>query len=375
MADVDHFQAEQILRKAITEAQKRKYNPSSSMSIDIGKVILGTHLTYRYILVTGLLGKAANNQINPLAIQAGSSLHGAYDARSLCHKVLVEVEREMLEGRIGGSNEPYLNKPARFPELSMKNAVRKGKDRETLQRVMLILSSIDDSDTAYNALKDAIYYVGKRPSRDISKHIVRDEAQFTVSDICGFIEDFIEASIEGETCALVGGVAFDLLNKITKDDLNVKVHPINQSGASSNEISDIDVYRGGMVREKLRKGYQVENLAYTAEVKDKVFSKQDVDHAVNKAVEAGHRTLIFLTGPRANIQGSTQGQLEDNWSDKGINLVFMSVLDFFRMAATLTEPSNEEIMESLNRYAKSARVKDDTISHLMNCARKMGWVV
>jgi hypothetical protein len=66
--------------------------------------------------------------------------------------------------------------------------------------------------------------------------------------------------------------------------------------------------------------------------------------------------------------------LEKEWSDKGINLVFMSVVDFFRFVATLTEQSSDGFVEFLNKHAKTARVKDETMAHLINCARKMGWV-
>ena len=40
--------------------------------------------------------------------------------------------RIFLGNRLGGSNEPFLNKPARFTELSETNAVRGGKNKNTL---------------------------------------------------------------------------------------------------------------------------------------------------------------------------------------------------------------------------------------------------
>ena len=38
--------------------------------------------------------------------------------------VIVPFDTEVLNKALGGSNEPFLNKPARFPELSTSNAVR-----------------------------------------------------------------------------------------------------------------------------------------------------------------------------------------------------------------------------------------------------------
>ena len=123
---VDHSQAEQILLHSLQQAQQAGYQPTSKHRQLISDVILGTHLTYRYILITNLLAKAVNSHVHPLTLQAGAAHSGAFDARSLCHKVFVPFERKYLNGKLGRSNEPFLNKPARFTELSAKNAVRAG---------------------------------------------------------------------------------------------------------------------------------------------------------------------------------------------------------------------------------------------------------
>lgn len=85
---------------------------------------INTHLTYKYILVTALASKATDESINPLCLQVKSELPGAYDARSICHGVIVRFDMEVLAKALGDSNEPFLNKPARFSELSTTNAVR-----------------------------------------------------------------------------------------------------------------------------------------------------------------------------------------------------------------------------------------------------------
>ena len=125
---VDQRAAEQLLREAIAIAQDDSREISATeWDIKIRTIIQGKHLTFRYILVTALLGKATNPSINALALQAGADVEGAYDARSLCHGVVVPLERQLLNSLLGGSNEPFLNKPARFPMISPLNAVRAGK--------------------------------------------------------------------------------------------------------------------------------------------------------------------------------------------------------------------------------------------------------
>lgn len=362
MANVDLEQAEKVFRQAIKETMVDKWEATSPVAAEIGEVILGSHLTFRYILLNSLLAKATEENINPITLQAGSKLKGAYDARSLCHKVLVPLERELLNSRLGGSNEPFLNKPARFPELSEHNPVRAGKDRETLFRLIGILSKIPNSEYAYQALKDAIYFVLRRPTRDITQQITREGKWCSTGEIYDFIVQFMGESMEGETCALVGGVAFDLLDKIAAKKLDVHVHPINQSGSSSKEVSDIDVY------------YR-DTLEYTIEVKDKQFSRQDVAHAVSKAIEARHTRLLFLTGPRGSLSNGDQVEIEKDWIEKGFDLVFEKLDVFLKIILSLTGSlTSEEIMELFNKHAQVARVKDGTMAHLISCAQEMDWI-
>lgn len=68
--------------------------------------------TYRYIFITKLLAKATNKDANPIIIQKGSNLNGAYDARSLCHKVI--VKNQSVNVLLGNFNEPFLNKLVRL---------------------------------------------------------------------------------------------------------------------------------------------------------------------------------------------------------------------------------------------------------------------
>ncbi|NEQ98881.1 MAG: restriction endonuclease, SacI family, partial [Cyanothece sp. SIO2G6] len=80
---VDQKAAEQLFREAIAIAQDDSREiPAMQWDIEISTIIQGKHLTFRYILVTGLLGKATNPSINALALQAGADVEGAYDARS-----------------------------------------------------------------------------------------------------------------------------------------------------------------------------------------------------------------------------------------------------------------------------------------------------
>src|SRR5258708_7860472 len=112
-ANVDHDSARAALGKAWAEIGSGSRPPARMQQL-IENVLAASDVTFKYILATGYLAKVVNPAAHARAIQVGSSLAGAYDARSLAHKVLVGFEKS--KGNLFGlSNEPFVNKPARHP--------------------------------------------------------------------------------------------------------------------------------------------------------------------------------------------------------------------------------------------------------------------
>lgn len=358
---VNILQAERILRNAISDVKEGNGESYSSQYEDIEKVITGTHLTYRYILMTALIAKATNDKCNPLALQAGAELNGAYDARSVCHKVLVPIERELLNGRLGSSNEPFLNKPARYQELSLSNAVRRGNDLDLLKTSIKILEKIEFSHHAYDCLKDAILATFKRKSKDINDYLQLKPEINQQTSFIRFAELLIEKSFEGETCSLLVGLTYNIMSLSLSKDFDVRVHKSNQAGSSSNEISDVDVYHEN-------------NLLYTVEVKDKIYSESDVNHAISKAVMSGINSIVFAVGPRGSLQGRSQSDLIYEWSRKGVNLFFVDVISHFTSTLSYAPKVELELFISfLNYHVDKSSIKDDTLSHIVCCIKKLDW--
>ncbi|RIH70479.1 hypothetical protein BJG01_09920 [Vibrio splendidus] len=354
---VNASQANKLFRSAITDVNQNSWTPNSLQSKQIEDVILGTHLTYRYILTTGLIAKATNESCNALTLQAGSSLQGAYDARSICHGVLVPIERELLGGRLGESNEPFLNKPARYPELSTLNAVRRGNDARLLETTIGVLSSLTSSEHAYQCLKDCVYYILQRKSRNLSDYLISSDSSLQQTSLIRFADGLLSQSFEGETCALLVGATYNVMGLAQSRSFDVKVHKVNQAGSSSKEVSDVDVYENGM-------------LIHTIEVKDKAFTPEDVQHAINKAVMSGSKSLVFAVGPRGALRGSSWAELTQLWSQQGVNLYFVNVLDHF--VSTLSSiPSIDirSVLDVINYHADQSKVKDDTFEHLVQCSK------
>lgn len=350
---VDQSEAEQVLREAVRIAQDdSRQVPSTRWDTEIRTIIQGKHLTFRYVLVTALLGKATNSSINALSLQAGADIEGAYDARSLCHGVVVPLERQLLNSSLGGSNEPFLNKPARFPTVSPSNAVRAGKDRQLLLILYKVLSEIETSVQAFDCLCNAIRYA-------IERHAFRIELLSQLPESVGshlktieFINAFTTKSIEGQTAAIVVGTLLSIhFDKFT--GFEVIVHPVNQSGASSKEVADIDIKQNS-------------KIFVAIEVKDKQFSDQDVDHAAVKASREGLNTITFVIGVNGMYVGSSLEQAaEDVLVARNVNVVCVELLPFVKSVIALCpELSFANFIQTLQYYAINARVKDEVFEHI-----------
>lgn len=264
--------------------------PACKHKAFVDYIIDNTHLTFKYILFTALLSKATDSSINMLCLQKKSELPGAYDARIICHKMIVPFEMETLEKALGGSNEPFLNKPARFPELDKSNAVRRGNDQALLDALCDNLPTIQTSDDAYECLVYLLYkLIGIRDAKKSLLVFSVPEKANLPSKLLAFIEIALTLSYEGEVLTLLVAGVYHLL--YNAPNAFVEVHPVNQSGASSHEISDLDIYVDGV-------------LVSSNELKDKDFTESDVRHAADKVLQAGGNKMLFIEGPRSKPIGN-----------------------------------------------------------------------
>lgn len=329
---------------------------------EIGKlidtIITGTHKTYKYILATALLAKSTNEEIDILSLQAKDETEGAYDARSLCHGVIVPFEREFYPNSLGGSNEPFLNKPARFPRLSMDNAVREGKDKQTLFKLVSLLSRVDTKHKARKYLSSLLYSMRSVYYQIEEKYAIPDLAvdkDRNPQTIMDYVTELVKCSNDGETCPLV----ISAIEAVYHDGARIVVpHKVNESGSSSKEVGDIDIFD------------TAENLLSSIEVKDKDFTKEDVEHAITKFAKAQLDKSLFVFGRNVDFNKSEVYKTAAALGKKGYFCSVISVLDFARMRIYSMENkiTLHEFMEILMRFARKINAKNETLSWIKVCA-------
>ena len=320
-------------------------------------VIDNTHLTYKYVLFTALLSKATDDSINPLCLQKKSELPGAYDARTVCHKVIVPFEMEVLDKVLGGSNEPFLNKPARFKELDKSNAVRRGNDQAILNSLCDNLPTIKTSEDAFRCL---VYMLCKLiKTRDEKRKLTVftiEDSENLPSKLQKYVLEALSQSYEGEVLTLLIAGIYHLMY-LHHPTIQVEVHPVNQSGASGREVSDLDIYKNG-------------TLLTSNELKDKPYAETDVRHAADKVISAGGNRMLFIEGSRGEKIGQFTNDIQNEYIARNFLLRIISYKDFFSTAITSMEFVDcEEFIRYILNIAHETKFKEEVIVYLDELAQ------
>ncbi len=235
--------------------------------------------TYRYVLPTQLLSKLARPELDCRSVQAGSGLAGAFDARSICHGVIVPFDREN-HNVLGGSAEPYLNNPLRIP--AIQPAARPAqKDKDGFDDLMKVLDYAQAHPQkivglvreVLNAVKDRLamvsitYPVPNRASLQQTRATVRD----FLNDRTGGLR------LQAVAVAIfrVIGIRFHLFNE-------VRAGNVNAADASTRSAADLEcVDESGAI-------------VMAVEVKDRQLELRHIQDKLPAAREKGIRELLFL---------------------------------------------------------------------------------
>src|SRR5690606_24687256 len=106
--------------------------------------ITGATKTYHYVLLTQLLAKVVQPDLDCRSVQAGNFPYpGAFDARTIAHKVVVPFDKDN-QNVLGGSVEPYVNNPLRVPGILPEYRSQQ-KDKAGWDTLVRILERVEDA--------------------------------------------------------------------------------------------------------------------------------------------------------------------------------------------------------------------------------------
>lgn len=315
--EIDKTAATRILKESFARC-------SATLAVDcdirktIDFILRGKNcLTYRYILFAALVAKATNQDADILALQAGDKSEGAYDARSLASKVVYPFQLAFLGNILDGSNnDPLVNKPARFERLSPDNHSAAGDPQKALVALCRDLPKIGSSAQAITCLDYLVsrLIVLKRNRNDLEAQIEEKANDTGLFAVRGLLSELLDQGFGGAALTIAATALLSLQFK-PENGYVVKPHPVNQSGKSKRQFSDLDIFKDG------------EPFMGT-ELKDRPFTEIDVRRAADNALSAGASSLLFIAGRQSSFAMQPPTYFTDAriiFAKRGLNIGLASI--------------------------------------------------
>jgi hypothetical protein len=308
--------AEAALKKAWDDIGSQTRPPIRMQQL-IERVLKARDVTYKYILITGYLAKYVNSSAHTRALQVGSSLAGAYDARSLCHGVVVGFEKS--KGNLFGlSNEPFVNKPARHPEHDCDNTQLRNRMGAKALHDALEEAQQATNDKVYQGLVHILRIGSENAANEKQAKVINKS---NLLPFVTFIKDFLAEADGG--CRLVG--VWAAFQTLLYESCEIKVSSPNASDYFSKTAADVEIYYKKV-------------LISASECKQRPLSLDDVNHGIKKALSNGVPEYFFVIS--AGIEDRHEEQIRQSLMSQGqeIDLRLIDIWSHMVTLATLLNP-------------------------------------
>lgn len=345
--NVDNSEAETILNQEwnrILNDNEHEYLDDEIIIQNIREVLNASQLTYKYILVTNIIAKVVNPDIHYRSMQAQWDHSGAYNARSLGHQVLVEWEKEHGE-RLGGSNEPFLNKPARYPDFSMENSFRSEKAHRRLYNLLERLEEKTESGEVIpiDILRYTLYGISQLEPQTVD-FVAPSDTPYR--ELRTRVEEYIEESGGGERLAAVtAGVMKAYYSYTEEKSWRVEAEHANVPDEFSKTAGDVEVFQDNELRRAI-------------EVKDKVSERSDIQHAITKARENKLSEYLYVVGQGFRNEAERQGAIREI-ENAPIEFIVVYPDDLLTLLKFVEDAGRKQFTESVGEFLNEMRATEN----------------
>jgi hypothetical protein len=342
---------QEIEKIDIKNLDKETFTDDSDLINKISSIIRGKTESYRYALLTQLLAKVVDPNVNALVLQKSAKTSGAFDARSFCKETVIKFERNYLRNILGGSPDPYVSKPLRHKMISL-DIIEEIKDKEGWKALYDVLKKVEDKrdvEFARNILKQALLEVRKLQAEVWASMQIYISRPPTLTELVNAINEFLAKPSEG---ARVQALVYALLRVI-----NNRIKAFKEIRAAKSTVAD--KFAGKVTDvECISENGKVEIGVSVTEFLD----DDKLEEELNKCVGKGVSKLILIAH-RINLSQDAQAKLDDFMKTNKIDVVIEDLTGFVKISTTLLNSKMrsdliKEIAEALKELGYLSHLRD-----------------
>ncbi|MCL4215613.1 MAG: restriction endonuclease, SacI family [Candidatus Hydrogenedentes bacterium] len=317
--------AEALLTREWTNTLAR--TETSDLGLDpalchaIKRAINSRTMSYRYVLPTQVLAKSAAPELDCRVIQESAPLAGAFDARSLCHKVIVPFDREN-ECVLGGSKEPYVNNPLRIPAILEEHASAQKNKKGFADLCMVLNFCQERPDEAGKVLRMVLAEVCLRLQETSVRFPVPNRV--SLKECRRVVNEFTKERTGGLRLQAVAAALFETVGHAWNLFDEVRSGNINSADARTGSVADLEcVSKEG-------------ELVLAVEVKDRRLTLRHLQDKLPVIREKAIKEILFLV--REGLETSDAEAVEaaiDREFNTGQNVYVCEFSEFLQSVLAL----------------------------------------
>jgi len=281
--------------------------------------------SYHYVLPTQLICKYVDHSLDACCLQAQRGGAGAFDARSIAHKVIVPFDKKYYNV-LGGSPEPYVNHPLRVPAITLNPDIREHrKDKQGWDHLHTVLEAVEvacDPEFTKHVLKqvqieivrllDEVHVVYPTPKR------------ISLGRSNEIIKAFLSTPSGGDRPQAIATALFRTIGNRWGLFRQVRRAKTTAADAASGQIADLECVDGR------------EDVVMAVEVKDTQLAIKHIEEKIPQIREKKVSEFFYLV--KEGIEPDHVSQVKDRIIrefSSGHNIYNFDLLDFSEVVLAL----------------------------------------
>ena len=269
----------------------------------VGDCLTSTTKSYHYVLPTQILCKVVDPSLDAHSLQAAWGVPGAFDARTVAHKVIVPFDQQN-ERVLGGSPEPYVNNPLRYPAVIPEYRAHQ-KNKRDWDKLIAVLDLVEETqdqgftESLFDQILVEIYRLLEQ-----AEIIYATPNRISLNRTHVLLAEYLSERSGGHRMEAVGTALFRTIGQQFAIFDDVRHGKVTAADASSGMAADIECWLAG-------------RIVLLAEVKDRTLTLTQLDARLDSARAQRISEILFIA------QGGKQPTDADAIDDR-VNIEFAS---------------------------------------------------